>query len=147
MLTEHAKVIAVDEDGLWVETLKQSACGACSAKSGCGQHLLASYMRDMTCIKAKFQRLPSQTIWKPGDDVTIGVNEKALVYNALLLYLLPLTGLLFAAALAWYFQLNDLLIAATAFGGLFTSAWFLKRYYARLADQTVANLHVLVLDP
>lgn len=41
MLTEQGIVSGVDSDGIWVETLKRSSCGQCSARAGCGQRLIA----------------------------------------------------------------------------------------------------------
>ena len=41
MLTETGKVIAIEDDGLWVETLQLSACAQCAARQGCGQRVLA----------------------------------------------------------------------------------------------------------
>lgn len=146
MLTESAKVIAIDDDGLWVETLKQSTCNACSAKSGCGQHLLANYMRDMTCIKARFIGENTQRIWKLGDEVEIGVSENALVVNALVVYMLPLGGMLLFAALAHAFRLSELMIAVIAFSGLFVAAWIIKRVYPYIRGGSTHSLDVVVMD-
>ena len=40
MLIETGRVVAVDAQGLWVETIRQSTCGSCAARSGCGHGLL-----------------------------------------------------------------------------------------------------------
>lgn len=146
MLTESAKVIAIDEDGLWVETLKQSACGACSAKSGCGQQLLATYMRDMSCIKARFLGGRTQQIWKLGDDVEIGVEENALVVNALLVYLLPLISLLVFAALAQTLALPEILVALSGFSGLFIAAVLTKYIHPYMLTSKFRSLDVVVMD-
>lgn len=146
MLTESAKVIAIEDDGLWVETLKQSACNACSAKSGCGQHLLANYMRDMTYIKARFNSGNAQRIWNLGDQVEIGVNENALVINALLVYLLPLAGMLSFAALGHAFKLPDLMVATGAFAGLFIAAWIIRKVYPFLRERSTHTLDVVVME-
>ena len=45
MLTEVGRVIAVERDGLWVETIRSSTCGSCGARKACG-HGLANQMRD-----------------------------------------------------------------------------------------------------
>lgn len=56
MLSETGRVVAIDKDGLWVETLKTSSCAKCSAQSGCGQNLAAKLLPNshMTLIKALF---------------------------------------------------------------------------------------------
>ena len=40
MLTETGRVVAVDGDRLWVETIRKSTCGSCAAQKGCGHGLL-----------------------------------------------------------------------------------------------------------
>ena len=40
MLVETGRVVAVDPDGVWVETIRQSTCGSCAAQQGCGHSLL-----------------------------------------------------------------------------------------------------------
>lgn len=144
MLTEHARVVAVDDDGLWVETLKQSACNACSAKSGCGQHLLSKYVRDLTCIKARFTA-EEKRIWKLGDDVEIGVEENALVANALLIYLLPLLCLIALVLVTHTLRLPETLIAFAGFSGLVVGALLIKYFYPYLLKKKLRMLDVVVL--
>ena len=43
MLVETGRVVAVEEDSLWVETIRQSTCGSCAAQKGCGHGLLNRY--------------------------------------------------------------------------------------------------------
>ncbi|VUD56516.1 hypothetical protein TDB9533_02172 [Thalassocella blandensis] len=96
MLYESGRVVAVERDGLWVETLKQSACGKCAAKAGCGQKLLSEFSidRNMTLIKAVFSpELPEES-WQVGDQAMLGIDRQALVKAALVSYLLPLFSML-----------------------------------------------------
>lgn len=145
MLTENARVVAIESDGLWVETLKQSACNACSAKSGCGQHLLGKYVRDLTCIKARFLNNQHNASWKPGDEVKIAVEENALVANALLIYLLPLLCLLVLVILGHALALPEVLVALSGFGGLLTGALLIKFFYPFLLKRKLRTLDVVVL--
>jgi sigma-E factor negative regulatory protein RseC len=145
MLTEHARVIAVEEDGLWVETLKLSACGACAAQKGCGQQLLHKYMSDMTCIKARFFERDVNTIWKSGDAVEIGVNENALVANALLVYLLPLVCLMAMVALTHALALPEWAVATSALAGLLFASSLIKYFYPFLLKRKLRSLDVVVL--
>lgn len=113
MLHETGKVIAVDADGVWVETLNQSACQQCRARHGCGQKLLAGAGAEFTCIKAM---LPPEAGRMPavGDQVTIGIEEVALVRGALLSYGLPLLAMLVSVALAAQLEFGEpgLIVAA-----------------------------------
>lgn len=113
MLYETGQVVAVETDGLWVETLKQSACAKCSAKAGCGQKLLASIhpKHDMTFIKASFFDGSEVKSWKVGDQAVLGIEEHALVRAALIAYLLPLGLMLVGAGI-----LPHLLPQAFGFG-------------------------------
>lgn len=99
MLKETGRVVAVEKDGLWVETLKQSACGACAARHGCGQKLLMtpSKSSNITFIKALFEDQSSQQDWAVGDNAILGVSENALVWAALIAYGIPLLFLVIGA--------------------------------------------------
>ncbi len=96
MLYETGQVVAVEADGLWVETLKQSACAKCSAKAGCGQKLLASVhpKHNMTFVKAVFFDGSEAKSWSVGDQAILGVAKEALVKAALIAYLVPLLMML-----------------------------------------------------
>lgn len=101
MLYETGRVVAVEHDGLWVETLKQSACASCAAKAGCGQKLLAGYASssNMTLIKAMFHG-DNEQVWAVGDRVILGVDRHILVLAALISYVLPLALMILAVAAA-----------------------------------------------
>lgn len=79
MLYETGKVVAVDSDGLWLETLKKSTCAQCSAKAGCGQQLLAkSALSNMTFIKALF---PKEEFFDQINSHSIDSNESPAESN------------------------------------------------------------------
>ena len=40
MLTETGRVVALEQDSLWVETIRQSTCGSCAVQKGCGHGLI-----------------------------------------------------------------------------------------------------------
>ena len=56
MLKESGKVVSIEDDGLWVETIQQSTCGSCRAKKGCGQQLLSKIGVHSANIKAVFDK-------------------------------------------------------------------------------------------
>ncbi len=101
MLTEQGRVLAVEGDSLWVETLKQSACAKCSARHGCGQKLLATanIKSDMTVVRAYLNDSSASVEWSVGDQAVLGVNENALVLGALIAYGIPLVCMILGAAL------------------------------------------------
>ena len=44
MILETGRVIAVDDDVAWVETVRRSSCGACSGQDSCGPNLLDRFL-------------------------------------------------------------------------------------------------------
>ncbi|WP_185231435.1 SoxR reducing system RseC family protein [Teredinibacter franksiae] len=117
MLTEIGRVIALDEDGVWVETLQQSACSQCRARHGCGQKLLASAGSQFTRVKALFSSSLSSSDLVVGDEVTIGVEEAAFVKGAFFSYGLPMLSMLLGLVLCSRFTAHEgWLLAATCLG-------------------------------
>ena len=104
MIEERARVIAVENDQLLLEAETSSACTACSARQGCGTSVLSKWVgRRFTCFQA------TNTVGaRVGDEVVVGLAEEAMLKGSVLVYLLPLLGLIGAAVLA------DSLIAADA---------------------------------
>ncbi len=141
-------MVAVDEDGLWVETLQRSTCAKCSAKQGCGQQLLnkLSPSQNMTFIKALFTDSSRRHIWASGDTAVLGVNEHALVFAALLAYGLPLALMIVGIGLAGYWAgalSNDLYTAFGALVGLIIGGVVVKLHGIFIRDDSVFHAYVL----
>lgn len=98
MIEETGKVVAVEEGAVWVETIRQSACQSCSAKSGCGHSALSKLGR-----KAVHLRAGTHQHYTIGEEVVIGVPESVVVTSSVLAYLMPLVvALVFALPVdAW----------------------------------------------
>jgi sigma-E factor negative regulatory protein RseC len=128
MIEEQARVVAVAGDMAEVATLRHSACAGCAAKSGCGTSLLAAWFpeRELTF------RLRNPVDARVGDTVVIGLNEDALQRSSLLLYGLPLIGLLGGAivgdqsfaALTWPSELGA--VSGSLFG-LGAALWVVRK--------------------
>lgn len=96
MIEENARVIRVEEDGFaWVETLRQTACGSCSASSGCGTSVISKLFGD----KRTRVRVIDPLGVKLGEEVIVGIDESALLRSSLMVYILPLLCLVGAALL------------------------------------------------
>lgn len=113
MITERGKVTKVDDQGVWVETIRQSTCGACQARHGCGQRLLNQIGIGAPSLRA--QANPSVTDLTRGEWVEIGVEEGAVVVGSLLAYGLPVSLLVLGAAFGGD---GTVAAAAGAIGGL-----------------------------
>jgi sigma-E factor negative regulatory protein RseC len=95
MIEEPAVVVEVGDGYAWVETRRQSACGACAAHDGCGTAALAKLWGERRTRVRAISALPL----RPGDAVIVGLVEGALLRGALLVYLLPVVLLLAGALL------------------------------------------------
>ncbi len=92
MIEEHAQVVALDQNNeVWVETQRRSACGQCAANKGCGTATLAKVLGNK---RSQVRALnPKSTQVSVGDEVIIGINEQALVRGSLAVYAVPLLTL------------------------------------------------------
>ena len=99
MLTETGRVVAVEPDCLWVETVRQSVCGTCSANKACG-HGLLNRLGDG---RRSFLRVANNSFdpdqFRVDDQVQIAIPESLLLRSSFLVYLLPLLCALSLAAL------------------------------------------------
>ena len=95
MITESGRVVAVSGNTVWVQTIRQSACQSCSARSGCGQRVLAAASGGRANQVQVLNTLHASV----GDEVTLGIAEQALLQASLLVYALPLL-LMVAASMA-----------------------------------------------
>lgn len=102
MIEETATVTHADDAFAWVETARQSACGTCAARGGCGTAVLGRVLgQRRTRIRA------INTIGaREGDRVIIGLAESALVQGSLAMYLAPVLAMLLAAGAGQVFASN-----------------------------------------
>lgn len=97
MIEEHARVVQVDNSGIWVETQRKSACGQCAANKGCGTAVISKVVGNK---RSRVRVLDAAgTDVGVGDEVLIGIQEQALVRGSLAIYLVPLLALFFFSLL------------------------------------------------
>lgn len=98
MLTETARVVAVETESLWVETIRRSTCGTCAAQKGCGHGLLNT----VTDGKRSYIRvLPGKlrtAECRVDDQVLISIPEEVILRGSLIAYVLPLICMMTGAA-------------------------------------------------
>ena len=95
MIEEHGLIVALEGDSAWVETRRRSACGSCESEQGCGTALLAQALGNRT-VRVRADNTLGAGL---GEQVVLGLDETAMVRASLVLYLIPLLGLLIGAAL------------------------------------------------
>lgn len=98
MMEETGRVVAVENEVLWIETIQKSACNSCQAKSACGQSVL-SKLSDGKRHLMKIERSNSHDTYQVDDQVRLGLPEDAIVKSVLWVYLAPLFGLFLGALL------------------------------------------------
>ncbi|MEE4192651.1 MAG: SoxR reducing system RseC family protein [Halieaceae bacterium] len=97
MLTETGRVVAVDPDSLWVETIRRSTCGSCSAAKGCG-HGILNRMTDghRNLLKVSTAAFPEGR-FQVDDEVSIAIPEDVIVGSSFVVYMVPLLCTLLVA--------------------------------------------------
>src|SRR5690606_39112889 len=93
MIEERGRVIATNGEEAWIQTLQQSACNTCSAQKACGQKLLNT----VTAGRAQQLKVANVLGVRVGDEVVVGIPESALLKASVILYLIPLLGMMAGA--------------------------------------------------
>lgn len=140
MLEEYGKVVALEPGLAWVETVRISSCQSCSARSACGQKVLAKVVGQKSCVISALNTYSLQV----GDRVVVGVRESTFLKTALLVYLLPLVMMIGGAVFSqWVFGTGDLTTGLGGFTGL--AAGFLFVYRFNLKHQNDMDFQPIVL--
>ena len=130
MLTEPARVLRRDGRRVELELQRASACGHCELSEGCGTGALGRLLGH----RARTLTIETERRCEPGDDVLLCLPETALVATSLLLYGMPLLGLLAGAALTIALQFSEPLVVAGALLGLL-AGFRVAAYCARRLEQ------------
>ncbi|MCU7833965.1 MAG: SoxR reducing system RseC family protein [gamma proteobacterium symbiont of Taylorina sp.] len=145
MIEEQAVVVKLEGKYVWLETQRQSSCGHCSVKDGCGTQVLGKALGNKTVIVRCLNSLHVAM----GDVVVVGIKESALLKGSLLLYFLPLLIMIFSAGLSvmisqrWFPELVDFIAIISSFLGLLCGL-VVSRKYVQGANNT-ADFEPLLL--
>jgi len=131
VIKEAGRVVAIDENCLWVETIQSSTCSSCSAQKGCGQGMVAKWTGKTVQIPVLLEgRSPEQ--FSLHDEIELGIPENVVVAGSLFVYLTPLFGLVVGAlALQWWLasELTAIIGAVLGFGlGALVVRWHSFRH-------------------
>ena len=137
MIEEQAQVVEISGDQLILQAQTKSSCGSCAAKKGCGTSVLSKV------VGRKFTRFQAENSVeaKVGDTVIVGISEQALLRGSLMMYIIPIMGMLVFALVSDHLldllvKNRDLMIAASGIAGL-VSGSLLSRWYFQRRD----NVH------
>lgn len=92
MLEARGRVIAIEQGLALVESVRQSACGSCSSKGHCGTGLMGDALAGSGHVSRIHVQIDMDV--QTGDEVIIGLPEEGMLQASLLLYGLPLLGLI-----------------------------------------------------
>jgi sigma-E factor negative regulatory protein RseC len=128
MLSESALVTRRDGNRVELELQRSSACDHCELNQGCGTGALGRLLGR----RSRPLVIETDKDCEPGDRVMLELPESALVRASLLLYGLPLFGLVFGGLLAALLALAEWLVVGIALLGLFAGIKFAARTTRRL---------------
>ena len=124
-----------------LEIERKTACGLCGQTRGCGNSIWGKLFGHQTTAFKAQNRINA----KVGESVIVGINEKAMLKSALLLYILPLATLFIGALLAsklWHSDGSTMLGAATGLvlGLLWVKGHVMSNRYFSLQQPVILRL-------
>jgi sigma-E factor negative regulatory protein RseC len=131
----RTRVRELSGDRAWLASEGPGHCGLCGGGGGCGLRLFGASRR--TGLE-----VPHRTACRPlaeGELVLVSVAEGAIVRAAAATYLVPLAGLLAAAALARWAGAPETVAFVAAIGGTAGAVWYGRRTHAGRLRAVVAQ--------
>lgn len=130
MITERGWVRKIDNDAIWVETIRRSACNSCNARAGCGQKLVNEWDGETALIRvlASPEQLRNIIL---GTEVKLGIAEDTIANGALMLYGIPLMGLVLFTSVAHWLGGSDAVTAVASLFGLLGGGMAVRYLAAR----------------
>jgi sigma-E factor negative regulatory protein RseC len=119
MIEEQAIILSTDKTDVelpfaTIEIVRKTACGLCGKTRGCGNAIWGKiFSHQSTSFRAE-----NKIDAKVGQNVIVGIDEKALMKGALLLYLVPLVFMFTGIILLSYLFNSDFADMLGAFIGL-----------------------------
>lgn len=114
MIKQKAIVVATDDRTVWLDAERQSTCGQCQVKQGCGTGLLANH------VGKRFARISveKQSDVAVGQQVQLGITEESLLQGAFMMYIVPLVMLFLFAAIAQILDFSEVMEVLAGISGL-----------------------------
>ncbi len=135
LLEERGRVTRVEGDCAWVEVARKPGCSGCATKNECGTAVLAKVMSSKPVLIKTTNVIAANV----GDEVVVGIEQKALMAGSFSVYAIPLLLMLFAAFLGdflgqnFFAEYHNGISVVFAFLGLFFGFFWLKLYSKKRA--------------
>ncbi|RWR02951.1 SoxR reducing system protein RseC [[Pantoea] beijingensis] len=137
MMREWATVVSWQDGVATLHSEIKTSCSSCSARKGCGSHML----NKLGPKNAHVMQIASEKPLQPGQRIELGIKESSLLGSALLVYMTPLLGLFLCAGVFQMLFLSDLAAAVGALlggtGGFIIAKGISSRFGEREAFQPV----------
>ncbi|WP_158249959.1 SoxR reducing system RseC family protein [Zhongshania marina] len=147
MITETGRVVGVEDNALWVETIRRSTCGSCSAQKGCGQGLMnkaTDGRRNQLRVLLGSQSAENFHI---NDEVEISIPERALIGGAMMVYLLPLITMIVGMGAASQYAVGDVAAAVGALLGFMLGMALVRLHAAYIQNKPAFQATVVAKSP
>lgn len=137
-MEEIARVVEAADGIAWIEKERQTQCGGCSLRKGCGSAVLAQVLG---VRRSRVQVIDPLSV-SVGDTVIIQLDSAALLRGSFAVYMAPLFSLFFGAMLGKYFfalmftHYTEAVTAISALLGLFFGVWWLRRFSRHIAEDS-----------
>ncbi|WP_020184065.1 SoxR reducing system RseC family protein [Methylotenera sp. 1P/1] len=134
MIEERAVILSLESNSSPADTSsiatleieRKTACGLCGQTRGCGNAIWGKlFAHRSTAFKANNSIHASV-----GQSVIVGINERALLWGALLLYILPLVTMLIASILIMQWTDSNGITMLAALIGLVLGLLWVKGFTA-----------------
>jgi sigma-E factor negative regulatory protein RseC len=141
MIEEQAVVTGLDGDLAMIQMLRHSACSHCELNSGCGTGAIGRLLGH----RSKPLTIRNESNLKPGDRILLGMPDRAFLRASLLIYGLPLAGLIGAGLVAeWAFagsELHVFIFSAAGFIAVLSfSSFIAKNYFSQQFNPKILQL-------
>ncbi len=131
MLRETGRVVAVESDAVWVETIPSSLCGRCAARAGCGQGVVSRASGVRGLVRAVESGDVAASDCQVNDEVEIELPESAILKGSAWVYGMPLVlGLLLSLSLEGAGELATVAGFAAGLGAGFMVVRLMHRHWA-----------------
>lgn len=124
-----AQVVAVEGNVAWLVPEPGSSCGGCSSAAACGSKGIGTIA---SRLEARRFQLVNDAGLSIGERVVVGINENAVLRASITAYVIPLTTLLSAGALAQSVAGSDTVTMAAMLAGLVFGLWLARLRAGRL---------------
>lgn len=103
MIEEQAVVVGIERDMALLEIVRSKPCGLCGQTRGCGVSIWGRLLGHRNTVVRAENRINARA----GDNVVVGLDEKALLASSMAAYGVPLISLLIGAALGGSFASTE----------------------------------------